>query len=91
MAIRTSGRQSNIEMDMRDYMLRWFRYSNDAVSKSMKVGQPVMEAYLKSLSGAVSNYDKAYRKSCEIPETARPTVLVKWIGTLVRGKRLPGR
>jgi len=72
MAIRTSGRQSNIEMDMRDYMLRWFRYSNDAVSKSMKVGQPVMEAYLKSLSGAVSNYDKAYRKSCEIPETECP-------------------
>lgn len=72
MAISTVERQSAIDTDMRDFMLQWIRVSNDAVSKIVKIGQPVLEAYLKSVSGAMTNFDEAYRKSCEIPETECP-------------------
>ena len=72
MAIGTVERQSAIDTDIRDFILQWVRLSNDVVSKTVKIGQPVFEAYLKNVSGAMANYNQAYRKSCEIPETDCP-------------------
>ena len=63
-------------LDMRDAMRQWARISNNIWSDSISLGQPVIEAYLKSLSNAAGDLDKAYRKSCEIPETQCPPYCV---------------
>jgi hypothetical protein len=63
-------------IDVSDAMRQWTRFSSDAWSSSMRLGQPMFEAYLKSLSGAAAELDKAYRKSCEIPETECPPYCV---------------
>ena len=63
-------------LDVGDAMRQWTRFSSDAWSSSMRLGQPMIEAYLKSLSGAAAELGKAYRKSCDIPETECPPYCV---------------
>lgn len=63
-------------LDVSDAMRQWTRLSGDAWSNSMRLGQPMLEAYLRSLSGAAAELGKAYRKSCEIPETECPPYCV---------------
>jgi len=63
-------------LEVSDAMRQWTRFSNDALSSSMRLGQPMIEAYLKSLSSVAAELGKAYRKSCEIPETECPPYCV---------------
>lgn len=63
-------------LDVGDTMRQWTRFTSDAWSSSMRLGQPMIEAYLKSLSGAAAELGRAYRKSCEIPETECPPYCV---------------
>lgn len=74
----TSAREgySNLDADMRNYLRRWYDFSNDVVSSSMKIGRPVLAAYVQSYAGAMTEYDRAYRKSCQIPETDCPPYCV---------------
>lgn len=76
MEISARETYSNLDADMRNYMRRWYSFSNEVVSSSMKIGQPVYEAYMKNFAGAMKEYDKAYRKSCQIPETDCPPYCV---------------
>ncbi len=65
-----------LDTDMRDFLNRLYGFSNDIVLNSIKIGQPVIAAYIKSYAGAMTEYDKAYRKSCQIPETECPPYCV---------------
>ncbi len=74
----TSAREDYLKLDtdMRNYMRRWYEFSNDVVSGSMKIGRPVLEAYVQSFTGAMTEFDRTYRKSCQIPETECPPYCV---------------
>ncbi len=62
--------------DVANAMREWTRLSSNVWSNSMRLGQPLIEAYLKSLSGAAAEMGKAYGKSCQIPETECPPYCV---------------
>lgn len=72
MATTADTLRVGIETSLRDMMALWFDMSNEVVTQSQKIGQPVMEAYLNSLTTSLRNYDYAYQKSCKIPETECP-------------------
>lgn len=68
--------------ELEDAMNRWTRLTNEVVRDSVRVGRPLMDAYLRSISAFTpavlrpSSYSAAVRprasRCCEIPETDCP-------------------
>ena len=61
-----------VSADMRTAVLRWYQMSNEIMSQGLKIGQPLMDAYIQGLTKAIPELKKVARRSCEIPETECP-------------------
>ena len=70
------GEELFTNLDVSEAMRQWTRLYSDTLSRSINLGQPLLEAYLKNLSVAATNFGKAYRRGCEIPETECPPYCV---------------
>ena len=76
MESKTTDLFSGVNDDMRTAFLRWYRFSNDVLSNSLRLGQPLMDAYFKGLSDALPKMAVMARKGCQIPETDCPPYCV---------------
>jgi hypothetical protein len=54
---------------MREAMRNWVRFSNEVMTQAIRVGQPLLDAYIQMVSSAVPGLKERARRSCEIPET----------------------
>lgn len=79
------NKRSRIAPDISSAMRQWFRFSEEAVDEMIKMGQPLLEVYLKGLGTIMpalknldlKNINDLYcRKNCEIPETECPPYCV---------------
>jgi len=76
METKTEQLLSNATSDMRTALSRWYRFSNEIMVSSMRLGQPLLDAYFKGLSETLPNLTEMAKKSCEIPETECPPYCV---------------
>jgi hypothetical protein len=76
MASRTVDIRPDVTADISNAMLRWYRFSNEIMTSSLKLGQPLMDAYFQGLAKALPELSELARKSCEIPETQCPPYCV---------------
>lgn len=81
----STNKNSRIAPDINTALLRWFRFSNEAIDEAIKISQPMLDVYFKSLGTIMpelKNYDlksvnDLYRgKNCDIPETGCPPYCV---------------
>ena len=64
--------QPNAANEMRTALLRWYRFSNEIMNSTMRLSQPILEAYFRGLSDVIPNLNDMVKKTCEIPETNCP-------------------
>lgn len=78
---RAIGSGPRITSDIGGAILNWYRFSNEAMTYAMRIGQPLLDAYIQVVSNAIPGLKEAVRRSCEIPETECPPRCVcelKW-------------
>ncbi len=71
---------ANAAKEYQTALSRWVRFTDEVVNNSMRLGRPLINAYLQSLSDTVPAIKEVARtsmgKGCEIPETQCPPYCV---------------
>lgn len=62
--------------EIRTAVLRWYRFSNEVMSNSIRLSQPLMDVYVKGLSNGLSTITNMASNTCKIPETECPPYCV---------------